>query len=258
MRTGWTLSARAAVPAFRWPFERSARVRVEDRALHVVEDEAERAQERSFERVNPIPPGPKLGKPPYSFQAGAHCPDLCIEWLCGNQSRHVRSYNGRSSSGADAQIRLRVGSAWGRCGPGNSAELLAHRFPMRGSSASTPRTPCSSTRATGRQTRFVKQDIASWEPNEQPDLIFANAALHFLPDHDRLFARLASYLAPDGVLAAQMPNNARESSHALMRMVAAEGSWSSRLVPIAKTQPLIAEFEDYYGWLRPICSRVDV
>ena len=43
-----------------------------------------------------------------------------------------------------------------------------------------------------------------------------------------------------------------------MRMVAAEGPWSSRLLPIAKTQPLIAEFEDYYGWLRPICSRVDV
>ena len=132
-------------------------------------------------------------------------------------------------------------------------------FPMRGSSASTPRTPCSLTRASGRaQPEFIKQDIANWEPKEQPDLIFANAALHFLPDHDRLFARLASYLAPGGVLAAQMPNNAWESSHALMRMVAAEGSWSSRLVPIAKTQPLIAEFEDYYGWLRPICSRVDV
>jgi trans-aconitate 2-methyltransferase len=60
------------------------------------------------------------------------------------------------------------------------------------------------------------------------------------------------------VFAAQMPNTARESSHALMRMVAAEGPWSSRLVPIAKTQPLIAAYEDYYEWLRPVASRVDV
>ena len=67
-----------------------------------------------------------------------------------------------------------------------------------------------------------------------------------------------SYLAPGGALAAQMPNTARESSHALMRMVAAEGPWSSRLVPIAKTQPLIAGYEDYYDWLRPQASRVDV
>ena len=55
-----------------------------------------------------------------------------------------------------------------------------------------------------------------------------------------------------------MPSTARESSHALTRMVAAEGPWSSRLVPVAKTQPLIAEFEDYYAWLRPVAARIDM
>ena len=145
------------------------------------------------------------------------------------------------------------------CGPGASTELLARRFPGgRIVGLDTSDAMLVHARERARMAQFVKQDIASWEPNEEADLIFANAALHFLPDHDRLFTRLASYLAPSGVLAAQMPNNARESSHALMRMVAAEGPWSSRLVPIAKTRPIIAEFEDYYGWLRPICSRVDV
>ena len=43
-----------------------------------------------------------------------------------------------------------------------------------------------------------------------------------------------------------------------MRMVAAEGPWSSRLVPIAKTQPLIAGYDDYYDWLRPAASRLDI
>jgi trans-aconitate 2-methyltransferase len=70
--------------------------------------------------------------------------------------------------------------------------------------------------------------------------------------------RLAAMLARGGAFAAQMPMTARESSHALMRMVAAEGPWSSRLVPIAKTQPLIADFEDYYEWLRPVASRIDI
>ena len=114
------------------------------------------------------------------------------------------------------------------------------------------------TRVRAPQAQFVKLDIANWAPEDQPDLIFANAALQFLPEHERLFPRLMSYLAPGGALAAQMPNIANESSHALMRMVAAEGPWSSRLVPIAKTQPLIAGYEDYYDWLRPQASRVDV
>ena len=145
------------------------------------------------------------------------------------------------------------------CGPGNSAELLLRRFPAaRTIGLDTSDAMLAQARLRARKAHFVKQDIKNWAPDDRPDLIFANAALQFLPDHDQLFPRLVSYLAPGGVFAAQMPNTARESSHALMRMVAAEGPWSSRLVPIAKTQPLIAEYDDYYEWLGPVASRVDV
>jgi trans-aconitate 2-methyltransferase len=144
-------------------------------------------------------------------------------------------------------------------GPGNSAELLLRRFPdARTIGLDTSDAMLARARMRARQAHFVKQNIARWAPDDRPDLIFANAALQFLPDHDKLFPRLMSYLAPGGVLAVQMPNAARETSHALMRMVAAEGPWSSRLVPIAKTQPLIAGYEDYYDWLKPVASRVDV
>src|SRR5208282_2851385 len=113
-------------------------------------------------------------------------------------------------------------------------------------------------RTRAPRARFVRQNIVDWVPTEPPNLIFANAALDFLSDHHALFPRLAATLAPGGVFAAQLPSTARESSHALMRMVAAEGPWSSRLVPIAKTQPLIAGYDDYYDWLRPAASRVDI
>jgi len=41
-------------------------------------------------------------------------------------------------------------------------------------------------------------------------------------------------------------------------MAAAEGPWSSRLVPVAKTQPLIADYGEYYDWLRPAASHIDI
>jgi trans-aconitate 2-methyltransferase len=155
---------------------------------------------------------------------------------------------------ASAELIYDLGS-----GPGNSVELLSRRFPgARIVGLDTSETMLAEARQRAPHARFIKQDIANWSPDESPDLIFANAALQFLPDHDRLFPRLAGYLAPGGVLAAQMPSTARESSHALMRMVAAEGPWASRLVPIAKTQPLIAEYEEYYEWLRPVVSRVEM
>ena len=110
------------------------------------------------------------------------------------------------------------------CGPGNSAELLLRRFPAaRTIGLDTSDAMLAQARLRARKAHFVKQDIKNWAPDDRPDLIFANAALQFLPDHDQLFPRLVSYLAPGGVFAAQMPNTARESSHALMRMVAAEG-----------------------------------
>jgi trans-aconitate 2-methyltransferase len=145
------------------------------------------------------------------------------------------------------------------CGPGAGTELLLRRFPgARIIGLDTSDAMLAHARLRAPRAQFVKQDIADWAPEDRPDLIFANAALQFLPGHDLLFPRLMSSLAPAGVLAAQMPNIARESSHALMRMVAAEGPWSSRLVPVAKTQPLIAAYEDYYDWLRPTASAIDI
>ena len=145
------------------------------------------------------------------------------------------------------------------CGPGNSAELLARRFVGADiTGLDTSEAMLAAARVRVPAARFVKQDIANWAPDEPPDLVFANAALQFLPDHPTLFPRLIACLAPGGVLAAQMPSTARESSHALMRMTAAEGPWSSRLLPIAKTRPVISEFEDYYRWLRPAASQIEI
>jgi len=145
------------------------------------------------------------------------------------------------------------------CGPGNSAELLSRRFAQaRVTGLDTSEAMLAHARKRAPQARFLRQDIADWTPDTPPDLIFANAALHFLPDHHKLFPRLTRLLKPGGVIAAQMPSTASESSHALMRMVAAEGPWSSRLLPVAKTQPLIAGFEDYYEWLRPFAERIDI
>ena len=145
------------------------------------------------------------------------------------------------------------------CGPGNSSELLSRRFPWAELiGLDTSEAMLAEARARTPGAHFVRGDIAAFAPEAAPDLIFSNAALHFLPDHHRLIPRLAGALAPGGVFAAQMPSTAAESSHALMRMVAADGPWASRLVPVAKTQPLIAEFDDYYEWLRPVASAIEL
>ena len=144
------------------------------------------------------------------------------------------------------------------CGPGNSSALLLRRFPSAELvGIDTSEAMLAHAREAAPGALFVRGDIGAWAPDEPVDLIFCNAALQFVANHHRLVPRLASFLAPGCAFAAQMPSTAAELSHALMRMIAAEGPWASRLVPVAKTQPLIASIDEYYEWLRPVCPTIE-
>lgn len=68
--------------------------------------------------------------------------------------------------------------------------------------------------------RFERGDIGAFRPEEPVDLIFSNAALHWLPDHRTLLARLASFLTPHGQIAIQMPANDDHPSHTTAAVVA--------------------------------------
>jgi trans-aconitate 2-methyltransferase len=145
------------------------------------------------------------------------------------------------------------------CGPGASTHLLSTRFPKAeviGIDSSGRM--LASARARLPTLHFEKRDIDAWAPTEAPDLIFANSSLQWLPDHHVLTPRLFSFLAPGGALAVQMPDNRQEPSHALMRMVAADGPWVDRLLPIAKTRAVIGAYSDYYRWLRPLGAKLDI
>ncbi len=145
------------------------------------------------------------------------------------------------------------------CGPGNSTLLLRSRFPyaaMLGIDNSSNMLGVAQQRVPS--ATFIQADIAQWRPQEPPDLLFANAALHFVPNHYALIQRLMSMLAPGGFIAAQMPNSTHQASHALMRMISAEGPWADRLLPIAKTRPPIGPADEYYRLLTPLCASVDI
>jgi len=88
------------------------------------------------------------------------------------------------------------------CGPGNSAAMLALYF--RGAEilgVDTSENMLKAARERLPEARFILEDLNLWEPEEPVDLIFANAALHFAPEHEKLLTKFMSFLAPGGVLA---------------------------------------------------------
>ncbi|WP_027730676.1 trans-aconitate 2-methyltransferase [Variovorax paradoxus] len=146
------------------------------------------------------------------------------------------------------------------CGPGNSTELLANRFPAaKVVGTDNSEAMLASARERLPRARFELSDIATWAPQDQaPNLIYANAALQWVPDHEQLIPRLFAALAPGGVLAIQMPDNREEPTHRLMRAVAAEAPWAEPIGNADRLRTLLLPLGGYYDLLAPAAARVDV
>lgn len=110
-----------------------------------------------------------------------------------------------------AELHRRTGAAT-TLGIDSSEAMLARAAPHAGSGL-----------------RFERGEIAAFAPTEPYDLIFSNAALHWVPDHPALLARLTTAVRPGGQLAFQVPDNFDHPSHRAAELAAAEEPFASAL-----------------------------
>jgi trans-aconitate 2-methyltransferase len=145
------------------------------------------------------------------------------------------------------------------CGPGNSTELLAERYPQA-EIVGLDSSPDMLRQARERLPRctFTQADLATWMPEEPADLLFANAVFQWVPDHPSVLRRLVEALPQGGVLALQMPDNTTEPALALMREVAGDGPWAANAAVAAAAREDLPTPEFYYDLLKPLCARLDI
>ena len=142
------------------------------------------------------------------------------------------------------------------CGPGNSTALLRERWPEAAiTGLDTSADMLAAARRDYAGIDFVLGDIATWSPTELYDVVFSNAALQWVGDHEHFLSRLLDAVAPDGVLAVQMPRNHDFATHRLMRQVAAEGPWRDKLAGARDPSP-VKPPDFYYDRLAPRCRRI--
>lgn len=142
------------------------------------------------------------------------------------------------------------------CGDGAVGPALAARFKPDHHLIGVDASASMLEKAAARMTQWenplysalTQADIAQWVPDAPPALIFSNAALNWLPDHERLIPRLVTTLAPGGVLAVQMPRQGEAPSHRLLREVSA-GLFPARALP---PQSPVLQAGDYAELLLPL------
>lgn len=132
------------------------------------------------------------------------------------------------------------------CGPGELTRVLHEQLDARETLGldSSPAMLARASAHAGATLAFERGDVGEWRAAGDWDLVFSNAALHWVADHPHLFARLHDALAPAGQLAVQMPANFDHPSHTVAAELADEEPFHSAMGGYERGRPIL-EPEEY-------------
>ena len=152
------------------------------------------------------------------------------------------------------------------CGSGNVTRLLADRWPaadvvgMDNSPEMLAQAAADSDGSAAR-IRWQTGDLAGWRPDATPSVLYSNAVIQWVPDHDELVPRLWAMLPPGGCLAVQAPLSWDMRSSPDAGTLADGGRAdrpSARGSAAGRRQPLGAGPRFYYDLLAPQSAHLDV
>jgi trans-aconitate 2-methyltransferase len=151
------------------------------------------------------------------------------------------------------------------CGSGRVTALLVERLPRGHVTGvdSSPEMADYARAALGDRATILAGDLTELELDSPVDAVFSNAVFHWIPDHDRLFARLFAALKPGGRLVAQCGGAGNiEAFLSLVDEVAAREPFAEHFEGFARTwwsagpeeteaRLRRAGFDQVRAWLEP-------
>ena len=154
------------------------------------------------------------------------------------------------------------------CGSGNVTRLLADRWPdadVVGMDNSPEMLAQASADSDGLAARIRWQtgDLADWQPDAAPSVLYSNAVIQWVPDHDELVPRLWNLLPSGGCLAVQAPLSWDMRSHHLMRETLADGGPGGQPIGSPELRQAVGnrwvqDPDFYYDLLAPQSAHLDV
>jgi Trans-aconitate methyltransferase len=118
------------------------------------------------------------------------------------------------------------------CGPGNSTNVLASRFPQ----ARVLGIDSSAEMIQAAKETYPRLEFRQYDAQQNLavlgtdfDIVFSNACIQWVPDHPVLFRNMMNMLRPGGVLAVQTPMNYDEPIHKIITAAAADSEWREKI-----------------------------
>lgn len=144
------------------------------------------------------------------------------------------------------------------CGPGNSTQILHRRWPdadIVGLDSSQKMIEKARQDYPGQ--KWMVGDASDLDTNQNYDIVFSNATLQWIPNHDVLIARLFNAVNENGVLAVQVPANDESPLHKALLSVARSQKWQGYTSGCEKLLTY-HNFEYYYNVLISLTDDFDI
>lgn len=144
------------------------------------------------------------------------------------------------------------------CGPGNSTHVLRARWPeaeVLGIDSSPEMIATAEESFPGQ--RWLLADANTWVPAEPVELVFSNAALQWMPDHEALMRHLLAMVAPGGALAFQIPSSTFATVRTLIHEISRDPAWTERMAG-PRSALTMEPPAFYYDALAADATRLDI
>jgi len=132
------------------------------------------------------------------------------------------------------------------CGPGNSTTVLQKRWPhAQIIGLDNSEAMINKARSHYPEISWILKD-ASDDLSELGtfDIVFSNAAFHWMPDQQQLLQKLFGMLNKNGILAAQVPNTKQLPFRQEITKLVLSERWQARFADMA--DPFFMHSADYY------------
>lgn len=142
------------------------------------------------------------------------------------------------------------------CGPGNSTRALQQRWPdatITGLDRSL--NMINQASSLSPDLTWIHSDATKLEEVGTYDVVFSNAAIQWIPDHERLIPELFALVNEGGALAVQIPVVNKMPMQIALRETAKEDKWA---IDIGDDAFTIHDTSYYYDLLSKLSNDIDL
>jgi trans-aconitate 2-methyltransferase len=151
-----------------------------------------------------------------------------------NPELYLRFRNERTQPSIDLVSRINIANPGNiidiGCGPGNSTRVLRDRWPesrITGLDNSPGMIEKAKSDYPGQE--WLLGDASTFSPSSKYSLVFSNATIQWIPDHEKLISRWFGFVEDNGALAVQLPKFRDMPLGLLIEMTSGAPKWKKAL-----------------------------